>query len=169
MTDLEELREALHTRPDEPLPELDIRQIMVAGTRLRRRQRVRTGVISLTVLAVLVGGTALSQIGRPGEVQPAGTPTSGPTVSPSGLSTPVPSATPDATATSVPTSAPAMSPTAEVTSTGAPTISPTGAPTPTRAASNIPTATSGQPINPTTAGFAPDSSPPPSPTTSPTG
>jgi hypothetical protein len=169
MTDLEELREALHTRPDEPLPELDIRQIMVAGTRLRRRQRVRTGVISLTVLAVLVGGMALSQIGRPGEVQPAGSPTSVPTVAPSGLSTPASSPTPDATATSIPASAPAMSPTAEVTSTGAPTISPTGAPTPTRAASNVPPATSGQPINPTTAGFAPDSSPPPSPTTSPTG
>ena len=56
MTDLDDLRVALHERPGRPLPELDLAQIMVAGARIRRRRRVRRGgaVLAGAVLSTLV-------------------------------------------------------------------------------------------------------------------
>jgi len=64
MIDVEELREALQTRPAEPWPELDIQQIMTTGRRLRRRRQLRTGVITGAGLsAVLIAGMMVSQTG----------------------------------------------------------------------------------------------------------
>jgi hypothetical protein len=60
MTDLDELKDALHSTPDfEPAP-LDLGPVMASGGRLRRRRRFAVGGASaLAVAAVLVGGNQL--------------------------------------------------------------------------------------------------------------
>jgi hypothetical protein len=70
VTNLDDLRDAMHSTPDfEPRP-LDLAVVMAAGGRLRRRRRAAVGAASgLAVLALLVGG---SQLTRPGTAEPAG-------------------------------------------------------------------------------------------------
>jgi hypothetical protein len=135
MTDVEELRAALHARPAEPLPELDIGQIMKDGGRLRRRRRVRTGVVSAAVLSALVGGMALSQVGSRQAIEvaasqaPNGPSAAAPMLPPTpnespgrGLPTTAGSAEALPTATIAPSNSPTSSP--GVTSTNRPPASP---------------------------------------------
>ncbi|WP_229068808.1 hypothetical protein [Actinoplanes sp. DH11] len=88
MTQLEELKDAMHSPPDfEPAP-LDLAHVMSAGGRLRRRRRIAVGGASaLTVAALLIGGSQLPGLGRPaGEVPAAGLSGAGQSAAP----TPVP-------------------------------------------------------------------------------
>ncbi|GAA0487329.1 hypothetical protein Ade02nite_11380 [Paractinoplanes deccanensis] len=82
MTQLEDLKDAMHSPPDfEPAP-LDLAHVMAAGGRMRRRRRVAVGGASaLTVAALLIGGSQLAVLGGPA----AGLPVAG-------TSAPVPSA-----------------------------------------------------------------------------
>jgi hypothetical protein len=60
VTNLDDLKDAMHSPPDfEPRP-LDLDGVMAAGGRLRRRRRLAVGSASaLTVVALLVGGSQL--------------------------------------------------------------------------------------------------------------
>ncbi|MEV6595797.1 hypothetical protein AB0M36_02925 [Actinoplanes sp. NPDC051346] len=64
MTDLDDLKDAMHSPPDfEPRP-LDLGAVMAQGSRLRRRRRLAvTGASAATVLALLVGGSMLTRLG----------------------------------------------------------------------------------------------------------
>ncbi|GAB2608177.1 hypothetical protein Aab01nite_61400 [Paractinoplanes abujensis] len=64
MTQLEELKDAMHSPPGfEPVP-VDLQQVMTAGGRLRRRRRVVVGGASaLTVAALLIGGHQMAGLG----------------------------------------------------------------------------------------------------------
>jgi hypothetical protein len=65
MTQLEELKDAMHSPPDFAPAALDLAQVMTVGGRMRRRRRyVVGGASALTVTALLIGGNQLA--GRPG-------------------------------------------------------------------------------------------------------
>ncbi|WP_249024635.1 hypothetical protein, partial [Couchioplanes caeruleus] len=74
MTDLDDLKDAMHSTPDfEPRP-LDLGAVMAQGGRLRRRRRLAMGAASATtVLALLVGGGVLARAGD-GSAEPAAGP-----------------------------------------------------------------------------------------------
>lgn len=75
MTDLDYLREALHARPTDPLPELDLGLIMVAGGRLRRRRRLRAVLTSGATLSVLLAvGSLIGYAGNQARIEIAATP-----------------------------------------------------------------------------------------------
>ncbi|MBL7259792.1 hypothetical protein [Paractinoplanes lichenicola] len=79
MTQLEDLKDAMHSPPDFHLAPVDLQQVMAAGGRMRRRRRLAVGGASaLTVAALLIG---VSQLGGPA----GSTPVAGP-------SAPLPSA-----------------------------------------------------------------------------
>ncbi|MCY1136536.1 hypothetical protein OWR29_00895 [Actinoplanes sp. Pm04-4] len=61
MTQLEELKDAMHSPPDfRPAP-MDLQQVMASGGRMRRRRRLLVGGASaLTVAALLIGGNQLA-------------------------------------------------------------------------------------------------------------
>ncbi|BCY08957.1 hypothetical protein [Actinoplanes sp. L3-i22] len=74
MTQLEDLKDAMHSPPDfQPAP-VDLQQVMTAGGRLRRRRRLAVGGASaLTVAALLIGGSQLAGAGGPvGSIPVAG-------------------------------------------------------------------------------------------------
>ncbi|MFI7599447.1 hypothetical protein [Actinoplanes sp. NPDC049681] len=64
MTDLDDLKDAMHSPPDfEPRP-LDLGAVMAAGGRLRRRRRLAVAATSAAaVLVLLVGGSQLTRLG----------------------------------------------------------------------------------------------------------
>lgn len=65
MTDLNEFRAALRA-PDPDQRSLDIAQIMTKGARVRRRRRLAVGATSgLAVVALLVGGSQIAELGVP--------------------------------------------------------------------------------------------------------
>ncbi|SNY67438.1 hypothetical protein [Paractinoplanes atraurantiacus] len=66
MTQLEDLKDAMHSPPDfQPAP-LDLQQVMSAGGRMRRRRRLAVGGASaLTVAALLIGGSQLAGLRGP--------------------------------------------------------------------------------------------------------
>ena len=121
MTDVDDLRVALQARPAEPWPELDVQQIMVAGGRIRRRRRVRTGVISVgAVSAFLVAGVTIGHGGNKAQVEIAAVPNTVPTPAAAPTAVPVPSIRIASTAASQPKSSNGHSPT-EMPSASAPT------------------------------------------------
>jgi hypothetical protein len=83
MTQLDELKDAMHSPPDFEPAALDLAQVMAAGGRLRRRRRFAVGGASaLTVAALLIGGNQLAGLGGPADGIPvAGTmPSAGPSM-----------------------------------------------------------------------------------------
>jgi hypothetical protein len=66
MTQLDDLKDAMHSPPDfQPAP-LDLKHVMTAGGRMRRRRRAAAcGASALTVAALLVSGSQLAHIGGP--------------------------------------------------------------------------------------------------------
>ncbi len=84
MTQLEELKDAMHSPPDFEPAALDLAQVMTAGGRMRRRRRFAVGGASaLTVAALLIGGHQLAGLGDPaGGVQVAGPPSAGASAGP---------------------------------------------------------------------------------------
>lgn len=75
MTELDDLRAALHEPPDFAPRPLDLVAVMSTGGRIRRRRRLAAGAASgLTVLALLAGGGALAQQMQPAAVRPAAPP-----------------------------------------------------------------------------------------------
>jgi hypothetical protein len=86
VTHLEELKAALHSPPDfEPVP-VDLARVMATGGRLRRRRRFAVvSASTLTVAALLAGGSQLTDLDRSGARTPVG-----------GPSAPVPSIDPSA-------------------------------------------------------------------------
>jgi hypothetical protein len=72
MTQLEELKDAMHSPPDFEPASLDVAQVMTAGGRMRRRRRLAVGAASaLTVAALLIGGSQLAGPGGQGGPVPA--------------------------------------------------------------------------------------------------
>ena len=72
MTQLEELKDAMHSPPDFTPAPLDLAQVMTVGGRLRRRRRyVAGGASALTVTALLIGGSQLAGLGGPAGGLPA--------------------------------------------------------------------------------------------------
>ncbi|MEV8506258.1 hypothetical protein AB0368_15690 [Actinoplanes sp. NPDC051475] len=67
MTNLDDLKDAMHSPPDfEPRP-LDLGAVMAAGGRLRRRRRLAVGATSAAaVMVLLVGGSQLARLGGEG-------------------------------------------------------------------------------------------------------
>jgi len=64
MTELEELRDAMESPPDFVPIGLDLEHVMAAGGRIRRRRRVATVAASgVAVVAVLVAGGQLANVG----------------------------------------------------------------------------------------------------------
>ncbi|GGQ55143.1 hypothetical protein [Couchioplanes azureus] len=94
MTDLDDLKDAMHSTPGfEPRP-LDLGAVMAQGGRLRRRRRLAMGAASsATVLVLLVGGGVLARA-RDGGAEPAPGPVA------AAPSTAAPSGAPSATARS---------------------------------------------------------------------
>jgi hypothetical protein len=90
MTQLEELKDAMHSPPDFEPASLDLAQVMTAGGRMRRRRRFAVGGASaLTVAALLIGGQQLAGLGGPaGGTQVAGQPAAS---APAGPLPPMPS------------------------------------------------------------------------------
>ncbi|GAA1615474.1 hypothetical protein [Actinoplanes couchii] len=66
MTQLDDLKDAMHSPPDfRPAP-LDLQHVMAAGGSIRRRRRLAVGGASaLAVVALLVGGSQLVNLGVP--------------------------------------------------------------------------------------------------------
>ncbi|BAL88200.1 hypothetical protein AMIS_29800 [Actinoplanes missouriensis 431] len=89
MTQLDDLKDAMHSPPDFQPAALDLQQVMAAGGRMRRRRRLAVGGASaLTVAALLIGGSQLVNAGGPNGSLPA----DGPSGMVSGPSMPLPSA-----------------------------------------------------------------------------
>ncbi|WP_250008233.1 hypothetical protein [Actinoplanes sp. M2I2] len=61
MTQLDDLKDAMHSPPDFQPVSLDLQQVMAEGGRMRRRRRLAVGSASaLTVAALLIGGSQLA-------------------------------------------------------------------------------------------------------------
>jgi hypothetical protein len=75
MTQLEELKNAMHSPPGfEPAP-LDLQQVMATGGRLRLRRRIAVSSASaLAVAALLIGGSQLATAGGPLDSTPVAGP-----------------------------------------------------------------------------------------------
>ena len=64
MTQLDELKDAMHSTPDFTPAPLDLAHVMAAGGRMRRRRTFAVaGASALTVVALLAGGTQLASGG----------------------------------------------------------------------------------------------------------
>ncbi|MEU4560477.1 hypothetical protein AB0F72_19035 [Actinoplanes sp. NPDC023936] len=93
MTQLDDLKDAMHSPPDfHPAP-LDMQHVMAAGGRMRRRRRLAVGGASaLTVAALMVGGSQLINPGGPVSSIPVAAGPSTVSLAPTAASAPVPSA-----------------------------------------------------------------------------
>jgi hypothetical protein len=70
MTEVDRLREAMAWPPGEPFAEVDVRQIMRRGGRLRLRRRLLTAAGAVAVLAVVAGSVIGVQMHRDGQASP---------------------------------------------------------------------------------------------------